>query len=143
MKTINPKQIANNERKWYIVDAEGQTLWRLATRIAVMLRGKDRVDFAPHVDNWAYVVVLNAWKIWVTWNKEQDKMYYTHSWFMWGLKTSKTSELREKKPFDIVKLAVKGMLPKNKLRDDMISRLKLEEWATHGYEAQKPETVSL
>ena len=143
MKTIVPKQILDNtQRKWYVIDAEGQTLGRLATKVAVLLRGKDRVDFAPHVDNWAYVVVLNASKVLVTWAKE-EKEYHTHSGFMGGLKTMTTKEMRVKKPTDLLKLAVSWMLPKNKLREWMISRLKLQLDGTHKYEAQKPETITL
>lgn len=143
MKTLNPKQIDNTQRKWYLIDAEWQNLWRLATKLAVILRGKDKVDFAPHVDNWAYVVVLNANKVVLTWNKEEAKLYRTHSQFMGWLKEVAAKDMRIKKPTEILKLAIKGMLPKNKLREDMLSRLKLEIWATHGYDAQKPELIKL
>jgi len=143
MKTLNPKQIENTERKWYQIDAQWQNLWRLATKIAVILRGKDRVDFAPHVDNWAYVVVLNANNVVLTWNKEEDKLYRTHSQFMGWLKEVTAKTMRAKKPNEILKLAIKGMLPKNKLREDMLLRLKLETWATHKFEAQKPESIKL
>ena len=143
MKTINPKQIANTERKWFLIDANGQTLGRLATKVAIMLKGKDRVDFAPHVDNGAYVIILNAGKINLTWKKEEDKEYHTHSQFMGGLKTTTVREMREKKPTEIIKLAVRGMLPKNRLKDDMLVRLKLELWDTHKYAAQMPVTITL
>lgn len=143
MKTINPKQLKNTERKWYMIDAEGQNLGRLSTKVAVLLRGKDRVDFASNVDNGSYVVVLNADKIALTWSKEEDKLYYTHSGFMGGIKVKTASEMRTKKGTDIIKLAVKWMLPKNKLRDDMLSRLKLQLDWNHKYEAQKPELIKL
>lgn len=143
MKTLNPKQIDNTERKWYQIDATWLNLGRLATKLAVILRGKDRVDFAPHVDNWSYVVVLNADKVVLTWNKEDDKLYRTHSQFMGWLKETTAKTMRVKKPTEILKLAIKGMLPKNKLRDDMLFRLKLETWATHKFEAQKPELITL
>lgn len=143
MKTINPKQIATNERKWYVVDAENQTLGRLATKIAVILRWKDKVDFAPHVDNWGYVIVLNSGKVRVTWNKEEDKVYRTHSQYMGWLKTVTVKTMREKKPEEIIRLAVAWMLPKTKLRDDMLSRLRLEIGNTHKYEAQTPTTITL
>lgn len=143
MRTINPKQIINTERKWYVIDAEWQNLGRLATKVAVILRGKDRVDFAPHVDNWAYVIVLNADKIALTWNKEEDKLYRTHSQFMGGLKETSVKVMRKTKPTEIIKLAVKWMLPKTKCRDDVLLRLKLETVGTHKYEAQKPETITL
>jgi len=143
MKTINPKQIINTERKWYAIDAEGLNLWRLATKLAVILRGKDRVDFAPHVDNGAYVIVLNADKVVLTWNKEEDKLYRTHSQHMGWLKETSAKEMRKKKPTEILKLAIKWMLPKTKCREDVLLRLKLETWATHKYDAQKPETITL
>ncbi|MDD2565944.1 MAG: 50S ribosomal protein L13 [Candidatus Gracilibacteria bacterium] len=143
MKTINPKQIANTERKWYQIDAEGLTLGRLATKIAVILRGKDRVDFAPHVDNGAYMVVLNADKVTLTGNKEEDKLYRTHSQFMGGLKETSVKTMRKTKPTEILKLAIKGMLPKTKHREDVLLRLKLETGATHNFAAQKPETITL
>ncbi len=143
MKTINPKQIINTERKWYVIDAKDQNLGRLASKVAVIIRGKDRVDFAPHVDNGSYVVVLNSDKIALTWNKEEDKVYRTHSQFMGGLKTTSVKVMREKNPAEIIRLAVKWMLPKTRLRDDMLSRLKLEIWDTHKYEAQKPVTITL
>lgn len=143
MKTINPKQITNTERKWYVIDAQGQTLGRLATKVAVILRGKDRVDFAPHVDNWSYVIVLNSDKIALTWNKEEDKVYHTHSQFMWGLKTTSVKTMREKKPEEIIRLAIRWMLPKTRLKDDMLNRLKLEIWSEHKFDAQKPVTITL
>lgn len=143
MKTIFTKQINNTDRKWYVINAEWQTLGRLATRVAVLLRGKNRVDFAPYLDNGAYVIVLNSEKIALTGNKEEDKEYITHSWFMGGIKIQKTKDLRQKKPADIIKHAINWMLPKNKLRDDMLSRLKLQIWAEHKYEAQKPELINL
>lgn len=126
-----------------MIDAEGQNLGRLSTKVAVLLRGKDRVDFASNVDNGSYVVVLNADKIALTWSKEEDKLYYTHSGFMGGIKVKTASEMRTKKGTDIIKLAVKWMLPKNKLRDDMLSRLKLQLDWNHKYEAQKPELIKL
>lgn len=143
MKTINPKQITNTERKWYVIDAEGQTLGRLATKVAVIIRGKDKVDFAPHVDNGSYVIVLNSDKIAVTWNKEEDKVYHTHSQFMGWLKTTSVKTLREKNPTDIIRLAVRGMLPKTRQKDDMLARLKLQIGSAHKYEAQKPTTITL
>ena len=143
MKTLNPKQIENKDRKWYLVDADGQNLWRLATKLAVILRWKDRVDFAPHVDNWSYIVVTNCEKIAVTWNKEEDKLYRTHSQFMGWLKEVSVKTMREKNPSEIIKLAVKWMLPKTRHRENMLARLKLCVWAEHTYEAQKPETITL
>lgn len=143
MKTIMPTQIKGNERKWYIVDANGQTLGRLATQVAVILKGKNKPSFAPHLDNWDYVVVINADKFAVTGKKLEDKMYYKHTGYLWGLKEMSLWELLEKKPLKAIEFAVNGMLPKNKLRADMMSRLKLFAWAEHTFEAQKPETIKL
>lgn len=143
MKTIMPTQIKGNERKWYIVDANGQTLGRLATKIAVILKGKNKPSFAPHVDNWDYVVVINADKFNVTWKKLEDKMYYSHTGYLWGLKEISLQDLLQKKPLKAIEFAVSGMLPKNKLRSEMISRLKLFTWAEHTFGAQKPETIKL
>jgi len=143
MKTINPKQLEQKEREWYVIDAKWLTLWRLASKIAVILRGKDKVNYAPYVDNWDYVIVLNSDKFNVTWNKLSDKMYYTHSWYLWGVKDSTLSELLVKKPTKALELAVSWMLPKNKLRKTMISRLKLVVWENHIFSAQQPKELKL
>ncbi|EKD66444.1 MAG: 50S ribosomal protein L13 [uncultured bacterium (gcode 4)] len=143
MKTINPTQLVNTSRKWYLIDADGKNLWRLATRVAVLLKWKSKVDFAPHLDNWDYVVVLNAWKVAVTWNKAEDKIYHTHSGFIGWIKEINFNTLKAKKPTEALKLAISGMLPKNKLRDGMLDRLKLELGSTHKYEAQQPVTIEL
>lgn len=141
MKTINPKQITWGDRKWYVIDAKEQTLWRLATKIAVILKWKNKVDFAPHVDNGDNVIVLNCDKFKVTWNKLTDKLYYTHSRHLWGLKEITLEKILVKKPYKAIELAVIGMLPKNRLRSKMISRLKLFNWEEHNYVAQKPELI--
>lgn len=143
MKTINPKQLETIERKWYVVDAKWLTLGRLATKIAVVLRGKDKVNFATYVDNWDYVIVLNADKFKVTWNKMSDKMYYTHSGYLGWIKEANLSELLVKKPTKALELAVVWMLPKNTLRANMISRLKLVTWTEHNFSAQKPQELKL
>ena len=143
MKTLMPKQIQGNERKWYVVDAEGKNLGKLATAVATFLKGKNRVDYAPHVDNGDYVIVLNAGKIEVSGNKEEAKLYRTHSHFLGNLKEVPLARLRAKKPTEIVRHAVSGMLPKNRLRDGMLLRLKLEVGSTHSYESQKPEPLSV
>lgn len=143
MKTIMPKQIQWNTRKWYIVDANNQTLWRLATQIAVILKWKNKVSFAPHVDNWDYVVVLNADKIAVTWKKITDKVYYKHTGFLGHLRETTLWEMLNKKPLKVLEFAVSWMLPKNKLRKSMLSRLKLVNWTEHKFQAQKPELISL
>ena len=143
MKTLVAKQIPGNERKWYVVDAQDKNLGRLSTSIARLLSGRDAVDFTPHIDNGAYVVVINVANIAVTGKKESDKMYYSHSQYLGGLKERNLADMRKKKPSHILKHAVEGMLPKNKLQADMIDRLKLVDGATHQYEAQKPQTITL
>lgn len=142
MKTFSPKK-EDIKRNWYLIDAEGQVLGRLATKIANLLRGKDKVTFSPHMDCGDYVVVINADKVKLTGRKEYLKKYYSHSGFPGALKEITAEKLRVKKPTKILELAVKGMLPKNKLRDGMMSKLKLFEGAEHTHEAQKPETISL
>lgn len=142
MKTLTPTQIAASERKWYVVDAQGKTLGRLATEIAQVLRGKKRVDFAPHVDNGDYVVVLNCDKFVVTGNKMTDKMYHRHTGYLGGLVSTPLNKLLEKKPQRALEAAVQGMLPKNKLRKGMLDRLKLFTGNEHTFTAQKPETLT-
>lgn len=141
MKTYTPKQISWAERKWYVIDAKWQTLGRLASKIAPILRGKNKVDFAPHVDNGDNVIVLNSADFKVTGSKLTDKMYYRHTGYLWWLKEISLEDLLEKKPLKALEFAVSGMLPKNKLRKAMISRLKLFEWEEHTYVAQKPELI--
>ncbi len=138
MKTIATKQISEKDRKWYIIDASENNLGRLSTKIATILRWKNKIDFASYVDNWDYVIVINSWKFSVTWKKISDKMYYTHSWYLWGIKKTNLAEMLEKKPTKILWLSVFWMLPKNKLRKSMFSRLKLFEWSEHTFLAQKP-----
>lgn len=143
MKTIMPKQIDTSERKWFVIDASGLTLGRLSTKLAVILKWKNKVSYAPHVDNGDYVVVLNADKFKVTGKKMTDKMYYTHSGYLGWLKTTALEDLLGKKPTKALQLAVSWMLPKNKLRSSMLERLKLVEWTEHQFTAQKPETITL
>lgn len=125
MKTITPTQLKGDERKWYVIDAQDETLGRLATKIAVILKGKNKASFAPHIDNGDYVIVTNCDKFAVTGKKLTDKMYYRHSGYLGGLKEISLGNLLEKKPTKALELAVFGMLPKNKLRKEMLSRLKL------------------
>ena len=143
MKTLVSKQIPGNERAWFVVDAADQTLGRLATVIAKKLSGRDCVDFTPHIDNGAYIVVINAEKIAVTGTKEEVKLYRTHSGYMGGLKETTLADMRKLNPAHIISHAVSGMLPKNKLREKMLDRLKVVAGAEHQYAAQKPETLSL
>ena len=141
MKTITPSQLKGDERKWYIIDAKGQTLGRLATQIATILKGKNKVSFIPHLDNGDYVVVTNCDKFKVTWKKMTDKLYHRHTGYLGGLKTIALEDLLAKKPTKALEFAVNGMLPKNKLRAGMISRLKLFTWDEHSFVAQKPELI--
>jgi len=141
MKTITPTQLKGDERKWYLIDAEWETLGRLATKIAVILKGKTRASFAPHLDNGDYVVVTNCNKFKVTWNKLTGKIYYNHSGYLGGLKEMALEDLLIKKPTRALEIAIGGMLPKNKLRKWMLSRLKLFTWDEHTYVAQKPELI--
>ncbi len=123
MKTITPTQLKGDERKWYIVDATDKTLGRLATEIAIILKGKNKASFMPHLDNGDYVVVTNCDKFKVTGKKMTDKMYYRHTGYLGGLKEISLENLLTKKPVKALEFAVSGMLPKNKLRKGMISRL--------------------
>ncbi|MFK7780190.1 MAG: 50S ribosomal protein L13 [Candidatus Gracilibacteria bacterium] len=141
MKTITPKQLKGDERKWYVIDASEQTLGRLATQIAVILKGKNKVSFAPHLDNGDYVIVTNCDKFKVTGKKLTDKMYYRHTGYLGGLKEISLEDLLIKKPTKALELAVNGMLPKNKLRAGMISRLKLFTGDEHSFKAQQPELI--
>ncbi len=143
MRTLMPKQLKNEERKWFIVDAQGQTLWRLASQVAVILKWKNKVSFAPHVDNWDYVVVINSDKVAVSGNKLEWKVYYRHTGFLGGIKEITLWKLLTKKPTEALRKAVSGMLPKNRLRKDMIARLKLVAGSEHTFGAQKPETITL
>lgn len=141
MKTITPSQIQADERKWYIVDAKGLTLGRLATQIAVILKGKNKASFIPHLDNGDYVVVTNCDKFAVSGKKLTDKMYHRHTGYLGGLKSISLENLLEKKPEKALELAISGMLPKNKLRKGMLSRLKLFTWDEHTFAAQQPEII--
>jgi large subunit ribosomal protein L13 len=138
MRTYNPKtgEIA---RDWYVVDAEGQTLGRLATQIADVLRGKRKPQYAPHVDTGDFVVVVNAEKIAVTGSKLDDKMYYRHSGYPGGLKTRSLREQLGRQPTEVLRKAVKGMLPKNKLAAQQLGKLKIYAGPEHPHEAQAPK----
>ncbi len=131
------------ERKWFVVDAAGKTLGRLATEVATVLRGKHKPTFTPHVDCGDYVIIVNASKIVLTGNKWSDKMYYTHSTYNGGLKTNSAKALMEKKPTKMVELAVKGMLPKGKLGRQMYKKLFVFADGEHNKQAQKPEIMEV
>lgn len=127
------------ERDWYIVDAKGQTLGRLATQIANVLRGKHKPTFTPHVDMGDFVVVINAEQIGVTGSKEEDKLYRHHSGYPGGFKTETLRSLRGRRPIAIIERAVRGMLPHTRLGDRQITKLKVYEGAEHPHEAQQPK----
>lgn len=129
--------------KWYEVDAEGKILGRLAADVAKILMGKNKPTYTPHVDTGDYVVMTNVEKIVVTGNKLKDKMYYNHSGFPGGLRERRLEEVLEKKPEEVMMLAVKRMLPKNKLGVQMLKKLRLFTGNEHGHAAQKPEKIEL
>ena len=143
MKTISPKQVKGNERKWYVIDAKGLTLGRLATKISVILMGKNKASYVPFLDNWDYVIVLNCDKVAVTGKKMTDKTYYSHSGYLWGLKEIDLKDLLAKKPEKVLETAVSGMLPKNKLRAPMMKRLRIFAGSEHTHQAQKVEKYEI
>jgi large subunit ribosomal protein L13 len=140
-KTFTPKP-ADIERRWFVVDAEGQTLGRLASEIAQILRGKHKPTYAPHVDGGDYVIVVNAEKVAVTGSKELTKMYYRHSGYPGGLTEMSLAELREKHPDRIIESAVKGMLPKTKLGRQILGKLRVYAGPDHPHSAQSPEPLT-
>lgn len=142
MKTEVAK-IENVKRDWYLVDAQDAVLGRLASQIANVLRGKNKAIFTPSVDTGDFVIVVNAEKIALTGHKLADKVYYSHSGFPGGLKEITAGKLLEKKPEDIIKKAVKGMLPKNKLARHMLKKLKIYAGASHPHDAQQPKQLAL
>ncbi|HIG79781.1 MAG TPA: 50S ribosomal protein L13, partial [Cycloclasticus sp.] len=128
---------------WYVVDAEGKALGRLAAEIAHRLRGKHKPEYTPHVDTGDYIVVINAEKIGVTGNKEKDKMYYRHSGHIGHLKSVSLGKLRETYPERIIQSAVKGMLPKNTLGRNMFKKMKVFVGAEHTHQAQQPKILDI
>jgi large subunit ribosomal protein L13 len=142
MKTFSAKA-TEIDQNWLIIDAEGQTLGRMATAIASRLRGKHKAEFTPHLDTGDYVVVVNADKVHVTGNKAKDKMYYSHSGYPGGLKSVPFEKLIVKSPEKVIKLAVKGMLPKTPLGRSMFKKLKVYAGAKHPHEAQQPQALQL
>ncbi|MBW2260570.1 MAG: 50S ribosomal protein L13 [Deltaproteobacteria bacterium] len=134
---------ADVERNWVIVDAAGKPLGRIATEVALMLRGKRKPTFTPHVDTGDFVVVVNARKVLLTGNKLADKVYYRHSAWVGSLKETTAGELLDKHPDRVIKFAVKGMLPKNKLGRKLLTKLKVYAGSDHPHGAQKPQPVKL
>ncbi|MEY8264068.1 MAG: 50S ribosomal protein L13, partial [Bermanella sp.] len=131
------------KREWLIVDAEGQTLGRLASAVALRLRGKHKAEYTPHVDTGDYIVVINADKVAVTGAKAQDKMYYRHTGYPGGIREINFADLQDKKPGRVVELAVKGMLPKNPLGRAMFTKLKVYAGAEHPHAAQQPKELKV
>jgi len=142
MKTWNAKP-GEIERRWYLVDAEGQTLGRLATQIADTLRGKRKPQYTPHVDTGDFVVVVNAAKIAVTGNKLDDKLYHRHSGYPGGLRSRPLRDELERRPTEVIRKAVKGMLPRNRLARQQLTKLKVYAGPQHPHEAQAPQALEL
>lgn len=142
MKSFMANQ-ANVERKWYVIDAEGKTLGRLAVEAAKLLRGKHKPTFTPHVDTGDHVIVVNAAKVHLTGNKLVQKTYFRHSGYPGGTTFTTAGKMLAEKPEKMVELAIKGMLPKNTLGRQMFRKLKVYSGPSHPHEAQKPETYEL
>lgn len=142
MKTFIAKK-EEVKHDWFIVDAEGKTLGRVATQIALRLRGKHKPVYTPHVDTGDFIVVVNADKVKLTANKPQNKKYYRYTGYPGGLRVQTAEELIKQKPTEVLYTAVKGMLPKNPLGRQMIKKLKIYAGSTHPHEAQKPQTLEL
>ncbi len=142
MKTFSAKPL-EVERKWYIIDANGQTLGRLAVAVANLLRGKHKPQYTPHVDTGDFVIVINADKITVTGKKETDKIYYHHTGYPGGLRAESFKEMMEKTPTRAIEKAVKGMLPHNTLGDSQFQKLKVYAGSEHPHVAQKPIVYEL
>lgn len=140
--TYSAKQ-SDNKGKWCLVDADGAVLGRLASKIAYRLRGKHNPLYTPHVDTGDWIVVINADKIRLTGRKMEQKCYYRHSGYMGGLKTITAKKLMEKRPEDLLRFAVKGMLPKNRLGRTLFKKLKIYSGAEHPHVAQQPEVLTI
>ena len=141
-KTFTPTP-TDIDRSWYVVDAEGIPLGRLASEVAQILRGKHKPTFAPHMDMGDYVIVVNADKVAVSGNKETDKVYYRHSGYPGGLRSETLAELRNDHPTRMVENAVRGMIPKNRLGRQVLTKLKVYAGPDHPHTAQKPQTLTL
>ena len=131
------------ERKWYVIDAEGQSLGRVATKAAHILRGKHKPTFTPHIDCGDNIIIINADKVNLTGNKLENKMYYNHSMYTGGLRERTAKEMKEKYPVEMVERAVKGMLPHNRLGRSMYKKLFVYAGSEHPHAAQKPEVMEI
>jgi large subunit ribosomal protein L13 len=134
---------ADRQRDWYLVDAEGQTLGRLATRIANALRGKRKPEYTPHVDTGDFVVVINAEKIRVTGDKLEKKLYYRHSGYPGGIRSRTLGEMLKRRPEEVIRKAVKGMLPRNRLARQQLTKLKVYAGPEHPHAAQQPQPMEI
>ena len=147
MDTLSYKTISANketaDKKWFIVDAEDQTLGRLASKVAKIIRGKHKTNFTPHADCGDNVIVINAEKVVLSGNKMSDKVYIRHTGYPGGQRSLTAQQVLEKRPIRLVEMAVKGMLPKNKLGAELFRNLKVYAGATHNQEAQQPKTINL
>jgi large subunit ribosomal protein L13 len=133
----------DRERSWYVVDAEGKTLGRLATQIANVLRGKRKPTYTPHVDVGDFVIVVNAEKVAVTGDKREKKLYWRHSGYPGGIRSRTLGDLLEKRPEEVIRRAVKGMLPRNRLARQQLRKLKVYAGPDHPHQAQKPEQLEI
>ena len=142
MKTYQAKK-EEAPHQWYLVNAEGKILGRLATELAKILRGKNKPTFTPHVDTGDFIVVINAEKVALTGKKMKDKIYYHHTGYPGGIKAISAEKLLAKKPTEVLRIAVKGMLPKNSLGREMLRKLKIYSGPDHPHEAQKPVSLGI
>ncbi len=142
MKTFSARS-ADVKRDWYVVDAEGRTLGRLASEIAFRLRGKHKPEFTPHVDTGDYIVVVNAEKVAVTGRKAQQKTYFRYTGYIGNMKSTSFEKLIDRSPERVIELAVKGMMPKNRLGREMIKKLKVYAGPEHAHQAQQPQPLEL
>jgi large subunit ribosomal protein L13 len=134
---------ADRERNWFVVDADGRTLGRLATQIADLLRGKRKPHYTPHIDTGDFVVVINAEKVRVTGGKRTGKIYYRHSGYPGGLRSRTFEEMQARRPEEIIRLAVKGMMPRNRLARKQLTKLKIYAGPEHPHAAQKPQQLEI
>ncbi len=142
MKTFQAKK-EEIDHQWYLVNAEGKVLGRLATELVKILKGKNKPTYTPHVDTGDFVVVVNAGKVTLTGKKMKDKIYYHHTGYPGGIKEMNAQKLLAKKPTEMIRMAVKGMLPKNSLGRQIIRKLKIYAGPNHPHEAQKPVTINI
>ncbi len=142
MKTFLPKE-ADLQRKWYVIDAQGKSVGNIATTAAKLLRGKEKTIFTPHLDVGDGVVIINIEKVTLSGGKWVQKQYYRHSGYPGGLKATSAEDMHAKKPTEILRLAVAGMIPRNRLKKDIMNRLRVFVGGEHNLQSQKPETINI